>query len=134
MTSNRNEKKEESEAAHKIAVDVAVMFRQVYEKDAEAANKEVEGLMKRIEQLDAERKKETDSQLRLNYLTHQSFLGLEAAIRHNEVTMKMGFALLASVVAGIDFDYEAKKKQFDDHIAKRLSQIFGDKEKGALYG
>ena len=55
-------------------------------------------------------------------------MAMQAAIRHNEVTMKMGLALLASVVAGIDIDVEAKNKQLDDHLAKRLSQIFGDKD------
>jgi hypothetical protein len=131
----RKEKKNESDAAHrKLTADVAVMFRRVYEEDAEVGDREVDILLKSIERLEAEAKKETDKQRRILIRTHQRFLVLQAAIRHDQVTMKMAFALLASVVAGVDFDVEAKKKEFDNHLAKRLGQLFGDSGNEAIYG
>jgi hypothetical protein len=126
---NQDEKKSESDIAHKkLANEIAVMFRQSYEHDAENGEKEVEKLSKSIKHWEDEEKKTTDKHQKELILTHIRFLQLQVAIRYDEITMRMGFAILASVVAGVDFDIEAKKKQFDSHLAKRVGQLFGDKD------
>jgi hypothetical protein len=124
-----SEKKNESDIAHKKLVnDIAVMFRQSYETNAEAGDKEVQRLLSSIKRWEVEEEKEKDKRRKTLILTHIRLLHLQAMIRQNELTMLMGLALLASVVAGVDLDIEAKKKEFDDHFAKRVGQLWGDKD------
>jgi hypothetical protein len=123
---NEKEKKSESKGDKYAWLIDAII------KDAEGLDeddKKVDELYGKIRQWEAKEEGQNDRNKLFRIQTHELFLATQAMIlTETGVIRSLLYALAAKVFETPAIDPEAAKKEFDDHLAKRLRQLFGDKD------
>jgi hypothetical protein len=125
---NENEKKNESEHQFDWLMDYVAKHEHTIEED----DKDVDNLLRKADEMDARLKEERNSDMRMRIQIHSRFLTLQAMVI-NDRAMTNAFLFSLATKIFQKGDVEVAKKRFDDHIAKRLGQLFGDSGHEEMY-